>query len=72
VMKYKVELDIPSNKVALFLEFLRSMSFVKKIKVIEENEITNPDILKSIEDYENKKVDPTPLNLEELKTLINA
>ncbi|MFN5444562.1 MAG: hypothetical protein ACK48V_10070 [Crocinitomicaceae bacterium] len=71
-MKYKVELDIPSNKVALFLEFLRSMSFVKKIKVIEENEITNPDILKSIEDYENKKVDPTPLNLEELKTLINA
>lgn len=72
MMKYKVELDIPSNKVALFLEFLRSMSFVKKIKVIEENEITNPDILKSIEDYENKKVDPTPLNLEELKTLINA
>ena len=71
-MKYKVELDIPSNKVALFLEFLRSMSFVKKIKVIEENEITNPDILKSIEDYEDKKVDPTPLNLEELKTLINA
>jgi uncharacterized protein YlbG (UPF0298 family) len=72
VMKYKVELDIPSNKVALILEFLRSMSFVKKIKVIEENEITNPDILKSIEDYENKNVTPTPLNLEELKTLINA
>ena len=37
------------------------------IKAIENNEITNPDILNSIENYENGKVKPTPLNLDDLK-----
>ena len=73
-MKYRIELEIPANKSSFILEFLKSITFIKKVKidVIEKNEITNPEILKSIEDYETRKVSPTPLNLAELKAMINA
>ncbi len=73
-MRYRIELDIPANKGALIIQFLKSISFVKKLKidVLDKNEITNPDIIKSIEEYESKKVQPTPLSLEELKAMINA
>jgi hypothetical protein len=40
--------------------------------VFGERGITNPVILKEIEDYESKKTTPTPLNLAELKAMINA
>jgi hypothetical protein len=42
------------------------------VRLYEENEITNPVILKSIEDYELGKIKSTPLNLEELKKMIDA
>ncbi len=73
-MKYRIELEIPDNKSSFILEFFKSITFIKKVKidVIEKNEITNPEILKSIEDYETRKVSPTPLNLAELKAMINA
>lgn len=69
-MKYIIE--IPENKMAFAEEFFKSISFVKKVKPIASNEITNPVILKEIEDYESKKTTPTPLNLAELKAMINA
>ena len=69
-MKYI--LDIPENKMAFAEEFFKSISFIKKIKAIAPNEINNTAVLKGIEDYESKKVTPTPLNLAELKAMINA
>jgi hypothetical protein len=69
-MKYII--DIPENKMAFAEEFFKSISFIKKIKAIASNEITNAAVLKGIEDYESKKATPTPLNLAELKAMINA
>lgn len=69
-MKYI--LDIPENKSAFAEEFFKSVSFVTKIKMILPNEITNTAILKSIEEYETKKKFPTPLNLKELKAMLDA
>jgi hypothetical protein len=69
-MKFIIE--IPENKIAFAEEFFKSISFVKQVKAIASNEITNISILKDIEDYESKKVQPTPLNLAELKAMINA
>ena len=69
-MKYIIE--VSENKVAFAEEFFKSISFVKKVKALAPNDITNIAILKEIEDYENKKVVPTPLNLAELKAMINA
>lgn len=68
----KIVVEVNDNKANFLIEFLKSISFVKKAKVIEGNEITNPDILQSIEDYETKKVTPTPLNLAELKAMLHA
>ena len=69
-MKYILE--IPENKIAFAEEFFKSISFIKKVKSIAPNEITNTGILKGIEDYETKKIIPTPLNLAELKAMVNA
>lgn len=69
-MKYILE--ITENKSDFAIEFFKSISFVKKVTAILPNEITNPSILKSIEDYENKNSIPTPLNLAELNAMINA
>lgn len=68
----KVVLDVTDNKVEMFLEFMKSLSFVKKAEVAEPNEILNPRILQSIEDYEKGKAMPTPVNLTDLKALIDA
>jgi hypothetical protein len=54
------------------MEFFKNITFIKNTKSIDKNEITNPAILKSIEDYENKKASSTPLSLKELKKFINA
>ena len=69
-MKYILE--IPENKSEFAIEFFKSISFIKKVTAIVPNEITNLSLLKSIEDYESKKTQPTPLNLAELKEMINA
>ncbi|MBK9248024.1 MAG: hypothetical protein IPM69_07935 [Ignavibacteria bacterium] len=71
-MRYILDIDIADSKMAFAEEFFKAISFVKKVRVIPSNEITNPAILQSIEEYENGKVKPTPLNLEELKAMINA
>lgn len=71
-MKYHIELELPESKLALALEFLRSLSFVKQVKTLEPGEITNPKILSSIEDYESGRVRPEPTSLAELKKLLNA
>lgn len=71
-MKYTLEIEIDENKASFVEEFFKAISFVKKVRPIASNEITNPKILKSIESYEKKIVNPTPLNLSELKKMINA
>lgn len=71
-MKHVVQLEVSSNKLSFLLEFFKSISFVKKVKVFEHNEITNPKIISSIEEYETKKTQPTPMSIEELKKMIHA
>lgn len=68
----KVLLDINDNKVEFAMEFFKSVSFVKKVKAIVPNEITDAAILQSIESYEKGKTKPNPVNLKELKAIINA
>ena len=58
-MKYTLEIEIDENKASFAEEFFKSISFVKKVRHIASNEITNPAILKSIECYENDKIKPT-------------
>lgn len=69
-MKYV--LDIPADKKAFAEEFFKTISFIKNVKAILPNEITNPVILQSINDYETGKVNPTPLSLVELRQMLNA
>ena len=68
-MKYLLE--VPDNKSDFAEEFFKTISFVKNIKQITSNEITNPLILQIIEDYETGKLNPTPLSLKELKDMLN-
>lgn len=68
-MKYVLE--VPDNKSDFAEEFFKTISFVKNIKQITSNEITNPLILQSIEDYETGKLTPTPLSIKELKIMLN-
>jgi hypothetical protein len=68
-MKYVLE--VPDNKSDFAEEFFKTISFVKNIKQIASNEITNPLILQSIDDYETGKLTPTPLSLKELKVMLN-
>jgi hypothetical protein len=68
-MKYVLE--VPDNKSDFAEEFFKTISFVKNIKQIASNEITNPSILQSIDDYEIGKLTPTPLSLKELKVMLN-
>ena len=69
-MKYI--LDIPEDKTAFAEEFFKNVSFIKNVKAIFPNEITNPAILKSMEHYETGKLQPSPMSLTELKQMINA
>lgn len=68
-MKYVLE--VPDNKSDFAEEFFKTISFVKNIKQITSNEITNPSILQSIDDYETGISTPTPLSLKELKIMLN-
>jgi hypothetical protein len=71
-MKCTVELELADDKTTFAKEFFNAISFVKKVKVVSPNEITNPIILQSIKSYETGSVKPTPLTLSELKELIHA
>lgn len=59
-MKYKIELELPENKLSLALEFLKSLSFVKAVKTISSTE--------SSEEIAHKKERPFGL----LKGTINV
>jgi hypothetical protein len=69
-MKYILE--IADNQSIVAEEFFKSVRFVKKVKAILPNEITNSAILQSIEDYEKRSKLPTILNLEDLKRFAYA
>ena len=69
-MKYLI--DVAENRKAFAEELFKSMNFVKKITSVTANEITNPAILQSIEQYEKGKVKPTPMSLVELKKMLHA
>jgi hypothetical protein len=71
-MKYRFELEMPENKLAFAIEFLKSISFIKNVKAISVNEITNEKILKRIEAYESGETKSIPFTLEELKSKIHA
>ena len=61
-MKFILEIDIADDKRAFAEEFFKTISFVKKVRAVASNEITNPAILQSIEEYEKQKTQPTPLS----------
>jgi hypothetical protein len=71
-MKYMLDIDIADDKKSFAEEFFKSISFVKNVRAVASNEITNAAILQSIDDYETGKARPTPLNLAELKAMIDA
>jgi hypothetical protein len=68
----KIVVDINDSKLAFAMEFFKNVSFIKRAKAIAPNEITNFEVLESIEGYEKGKVKPTPVNLKELKAMIDA
>jgi hypothetical protein len=71
-MKYRFELEMPENKLALAIEFFKSISFIKSVKAISPNEITNEEVLKRIEAYERGETKSIPFTIEELKEKVNA
>ncbi len=68
----KILIEASDNKADFAMDVLKSISFVKKAKRVVANEITNTAILQSIEDYEKGKVNPAPVNLNELKDITHA
>ena len=64
-MKYILEVE--EDKVSVAEELFKSIPFVRKVIAIQPNEIINQSICNSIEQYENGKIVPTPLNLLDLK-----
>ncbi len=63
-MRFLLDIDVADNNSEFAQEFYKTISLVKNVKVKECNEITNPAILQSIEDYENKLVQPTQICLK--------
>jgi hypothetical protein len=68
-MKYILE--IAENKSDFAEEFFKTISFIKNVKAIPSNEITNPTILQNIEAYEKGKLKASPLCLADLKKMLN-
>lgn len=71
-MTYRIELEVAADKLAFAEEFFKSISFIRSVRMVPPNEITNPDILECIASYETGKQNPTPLNLSELKSMLDA
>ena len=69
-MKYILEIE--EGKASMAEEFFKCISFIRGVKAIQPNEITNPAILKSIEQYENGTIALTPLSLVELKEMLHV
>ncbi|MDB5123717.1 MAG: hypothetical protein JWP94_1846 [Mucilaginibacter sp.] len=71
-MKYRLDVEVDDDEISFAENFFKNIRFVKKVKAIAANEITNPAILQSIDAYEQDKTKPTPLSLTELKAMLNA
>ena len=68
-MNYKIELDVSEQNLSLVLEILNGISFIGNIRIIAPNEITNPKILETVEDFETGLKQPASMSLSELKVL---
>ena len=68
----KILVEVADNRVDFAMEFFKEITFIKNPRPIDKNEIKKEAILKSIEDYENKKASPTPLKLKKLKKFITT
>ena len=66
---YKIELEVSEQKLSLVLEFLKGVSFIQNVRVHASNEIANPEVLESMEDFESGKSQPVSMSLTELKAL---
>ncbi|MEI9956453.1 MAG: hypothetical protein WDM90_09180 [Ferruginibacter sp.] len=51
----KILLEVKDSKADYALEFLKHISFIKKVEVVAKNQITNAAILESIEKHEPGK-----------------
>ena len=61
-MEYPLELKVADKPI----------SFVKNVKMAAPNEVTNPEIVKSIRAYEEGRIVPIPVQLEHLKAMLHA
>jgi hypothetical protein len=68
-INYKIELDVSEQNLSLVLEILNGVSFIGNIRIIAPNEITNPKILETVEDFETGLKQPASMSLAELKVL---
>jgi hypothetical protein len=69
----QLELDVSDKKEQFARDFFNSISFVKNVVILKENEITNPKISKRIENYEAGNSELVPVSLDGLgKKLANA
>jgi len=71
-VKYILDIDTEGVDIKFAEKFFKSISFVKNVKTISTKEITNEKILESIESYEYGTIQPTQLDLIELKKLLNV
>jgi hypothetical protein len=71
-MNYKIELEVSEQKLSSVLEFLKGLSFIQNIRIVAPNEITNPKILESMEDFETGIFQPVSMSLTKLKALQSA
>ncbi|HMP28239.1 MAG TPA: hypothetical protein PKD85_01480 [Saprospiraceae bacterium] len=71
-MRYTLQIDIDKDKISFAEEFFKSITFIKNVKILDNNEITSEAILKSIEDFETNKSVPTLIKLAELKSMIDV
>ncbi len=63
---------MPENKLSLALELLKSISFIKNVKAVSENEIANERLLNRIEAYERGEAKTVSFTIEELKAKFDA
>jgi hypothetical protein len=63
-LRHEICIGYTGRKKAFAKELFKTISFIKNVKAIQPNEITNPVILQSISDYETGKIKPTPFSVK--------
>ena len=51
VMKYKIELELPEKKLALAIEFIRNLPFVKNVKTISPIDKSNNSLSQNLRPF---------------------